>query len=66
MIEFLYDNSVVLHCGETEVRLGKHDSYDLALSSLNEIIEKLDSENMILYMENYSEINKDVTAKKKQ
>jgi len=65
-IEFLYDNSVVLHCGETEVRLGKHESYDLALSSLNEIIDKLDSENMILYMENYSEINKDVTAKKKQ
>lgn len=64
-IEFLYDNSVVLHCGETEVRLGKHESYDLALSSLNEILGKLDSENMILYMENYSEINKDVTAKKK-
>ena len=64
-IEFLYDNSVVLHCGETEVRLGKHESYDLALSSLNEILGKLDSKNMILYMENYSEINKDVTAKKK-
>lgn len=64
-ISFLYDNSVVLHCGETEVRLGKHESYDVALASVNEIIGELDNKNMIIYMENYSEINKEVTAKKK-
>ena len=64
-ISFLYDNSVVLHCGETEVRLGKHESYDSALASLNEIIAKLDNKNMILYMENYSESNKDVIANEK-
>ena len=65
-IRFLYDDSVVLYCGETEIRLGKQESYDLALSSVNEILEKLEDKNMILHMENYSEINKDVTAKKKQ
>lgn len=65
-IRFLYDNSVVLQCGETEVRLGKKESYDLPLSALNEILDKLEDKNMILYMENYNESNKDVTAKKKQ
>lgn len=65
-IVFLYDNSVVLQCGETEVRLGKKESYDLPLSALNEILDKLDEKNMVLYMENYNESNKDVIAKKKQ
>ena len=65
-VTFLYDNSVVLHCNETDVRLGKHESYDLALSALNGILEKLEDKNMVLYMENYNETNKDVTAKKKQ
>lgn len=65
-ITFLYDNSVVLLCGETEVRLGKKESYDLPLSALNGILDKLDDKNMVLYMENYNESNKDVTAKKKQ
>lgn len=65
-IVFLYDNSVVIHCGETEVRLGKHESYDIPLSSLEGILSKLEDKNMILYMENYSEVNRDVTAKKKE
>lgn len=65
-IMFLYDNSVVLECGETEVRLGKKESYDLPLSALNEIMDKLDDKNMVLYMDNYHESNKDITAKKKQ
>ena len=65
-IVFLYDDSVVLHCGETEIRLGKNETYDLALSSVNEILQKLEDKNMILHMENFSEINKDVTATKKQ
>ena len=65
-ITFLYDDSVVLQCGETEVRLGKKESYDLPLSALNEILNKLDEKNMVLYMENYNETNKDVIAKKKQ
>jgi len=65
-IVFLYDDSVVLHCGETEVRLGKKETYDLPLSALNEIMDKLDDKNMVLYMENYNDSNKDVTAKKKQ
>lgn len=64
-IVFMYDNSVVLQCGETEVRLGRKESYDLPLSALNEIMAMLDDKNMILYMENYNESNKDVTAKKK-
>ncbi len=65
-IVFLYDNSVVIHCNETEVRLGKHETYDIALSSLAGILSKLEEKDMILYMENYSEINKDIIAKKKQ
>ena len=65
-IVFLYDDSVVLHCGETEVRIGKKESYDVTLASLNTILEKLEDKNMVLYMENYNETNKDVTAKKKQ
>jgi len=64
-IVFLYDNSVVLQCGETEVRLGKKESYDFALSALNDILGTMDDRNMVLYMENYNESNKDVTAKKK-
>lgn len=65
-VMFLYDNSVVLQCGETDVRLGKHETYDLALSSLSGILDKLEDKNMVLYMENYNETNKDVIAKKKQ
>jgi len=64
-IVFLYDNSVVLHCGETEIRLGRHESYDTALAALDGILAELEDKSMILYMENYSEINKDITAKKK-
>lgn len=64
-IVFLHDNSVVLQCGETEVRLGKKESYDLPLSALNEIMDTLEEKNMVLYMENYNENNKDVIAKKK-
>ena len=64
-IGFLYDNSVVLYCGETEVRLGKHETYDVPLASINEIIGELDNKNMIIFMEYYSETNKEVTAKKK-
>ena len=41
-------------------------TYDLPLSALNEIMDKLDDKNMVLYMENYNDSNKDVTAKKKQ
>ena len=65
-IMFLYDNSVVLQCGETEVRLGKKETYDFALSALNDILNTMEDRNMVLFMENYSEGNKDVTAKKKQ
>ena len=65
-IVFLYDNSVVLECGETEVRLGRKESYDLPLSALNGIMDKLDDKSMVLHMENYNESNKDVIAKKKQ
>lgn len=64
-IVFLYDDSVVLRCGETDVRIGKKESYDVTLASLNAILEKLEDKNMVLYMENYNETNKDVTAKKK-
>lgn len=62
-IAFLYDNSVVLHCGQTKVCLGRHESYDAPLSALNDMLAQLSDKNMVLYMENFSETNKDVTAK---
>ncbi len=62
-IRFLYDDSVMLCCEDTIVRLGKHDTYDVSLASLGEILESLENRRVTLFMENYSENNRNVTAK---
>ncbi len=65
LLEFMYDGSVVLHIGETEIRLGKHEDYGVAVRALPNIILTLEDRNFVLYMENYSETNRTVVGKPK-
>ena len=64
-LQFMYDNSVVLKSGVTDVRLGKHDDYTAAILALPDIIETLENKYYILYMENYSETQTTVMGKPK-
>ncbi len=66
MTAFMYDGSVVLSFGETDVRLGKHDDYTTAVTALPDILSVLENKNMTLYMENYSETNRTVQALPKE
>jgi len=66
LIAFMYDGSVVLSLGETDVRLGKHEDYKTAVTALPDILRTMENRNMTLYMENYSETNRTVQALPKE
>ncbi len=64
-VQFMYDDSVVLKVGVTDIRLGKHDDYTAAILALPDIINTLENKYYVLYMENYSDTQTTVVGRPK-